>query len=197
MEKQDFLYDFLILLQRLVAKQVKFQRLGNVKRVCAVDVAYKGNTGIAVAVCDGDEKEVHKVTGKVSFPYIPGLLFIREAPIMLKALEGTHPELLLVDGHGIAHPRRSGIATVLGVLLEVPTIGIAKSRLVGDIVEENGVKYLVIQGERVGVKQGKYYFSPGNLVTLEDVVQFSRSGYPELLREADKLSKEYRRELEP
>ncbi len=81
------------------------------------------------------------------------------------------------------------------MLLEVPTVGVAKSKLVGEVVEENGLNYLVLNGKKVGVKSGKYYYSPGNLVTLEDVIELSRQGYPSVLREADRLSKKFREDL--
>ncbi|WP_287690484.1 endonuclease V [Metallosphaera javensis (ex Sakai et al. 2022)] len=181
----------------MIAKQVNLVKLEREPReMCGVDVAYKGEMGVAVVVCDGETQIIKKVKGRVSFPYIPGLLFMREAPLMVKALEDVKPDLLLVDGHGIAHPRRSGIATVLGVLLETPTVGVAKSRLVGEIVEEGGVNYVTLNGERVGVKVGKYYYSPGNLVSLDDVIQLSKMGYPKVLREADRLSKVYRNEMD-
>ncbi|BBL47476.1 endonuclease V [Metallosphaera sedula] len=194
--EQDYLVNFLYLVQNLIARQVNLVKLeGEPREICGVDVAYKGEVGVAVVVCDGENQLVKKATGRVGFPYIPGLLFMREAPLMIRALQDLKPDLLLVDGHGIAHPRRSGIATVLGVLLNIPTIGVAKSRLVGEVVEENGVNYIVLNGEKVGVKVGKYYYSPGNLVSLDDVIKLSRMGYPRVLREADRLSKVYRNDL--
>ncbi len=119
----------------MFASSIKEERLDlqEVNQVCAVDVAYEGKTGFAVASRGTlDEVMEHRVySGEVDFPYISGYLFMREAPIMMRALEGMECDLLLVDGHGTAHPRRSGIAVVLGVLLDIPTIGIAKSRLTG------------------------------------------------------------------
>ncbi|MBW9141123.1 MAG: endonuclease V [Candidatus Aramenus sp.] len=192
----DYVLNFLRLLQQLIAKNVVIEHFGleNARSICGVDVAYKGEEGIAVAVrFDGNSYQHNVVKGKVDFPYIPGYLFMREAPIMLKALEGLSCDLILVDGHGIAHPRKSGIATVIGVLLEAHTMGVAKSKLVGDVVEEGGVQYVVVNGEKVGVKAGKYYYSPGNKTDLQDALDLSMRGYPEVLRVADKLSKELKR----
>ncbi|MFP3232300.1 MAG: endonuclease V [Sulfolobaceae archaeon] len=192
---EDPLLNFLVKFQYLVARNVSITHLGveNVKRVCALDMAYKGNIGYAVVVYfDGNKYEHYVFTGEVNFPYIPTFLFMREAPLMMKALEKYQDQcqLTLVDGHGLAHPRRSGIATVIGVLLDIPTIGVAKSRLFGEEVREGEETYIVVNGEKVGVKRGKYYFSIGNKVDLIDVITLSRLGYPEALKLADKISKE-------
>lgn len=196
--ESDFLIPFLRMVQNLIAKEVIRSHLDleKVRTVCGGDVAYREEVGIAVVVCEGEKERVSTVKGRVGFPYIPGYLFMREAPILMKALEGLEFDLLLIDGHGLAHPRRSGIATVIGVLLNVPTIGVAKSRLSGEVVREGETEYLIVNGERVGVKVGKYYYSLGNLVDLDDVLELSRRGYPKVLREADRLSKRLARGLE-
>lgn len=118
---------------------------------------------------------------------------MREAPLMIKAVESFQCDLILVDGHGMAHPRKSGIASVIGVILDKPTIGVAKSKLYGDIVEEGSTNFIVVNGDKVGVKVGKYYYSIGNKVDIDDVVELSRNGYPKVLALADKLSKELKK----
>ncbi|AWR94181.1 endonuclease V [Acidianus brierleyi] len=194
---ESYLLDFLKLFQGLIAKNIKLEHLdiSKVKTLCAVDVAYKGEEGYAVSVkFDGKNYEHYLVKGKVDFPYIPGFLFMREAPIMIKALSKYSCDLVLVDGHGLAHPRKSGIATVIGVLLDIPTIGVAKSRLTGNIVTEGEINYVIVNNEKVGVKSGKYFYSPGNRTDLNDVIELSKKGYPEILKIADRLSKQLKKE---
>jgi deoxyribonuclease V len=91
---------------------------------------------------------------KVNFPYVPGLLSFREAPAILAAFAklNTMPDLVLVDGQGIAHPRRLGIASHLGILLDLPTIGVAKTRLCGYYtmpVDEKGFCSPLMQGDEI------------------------------------------------
>ncbi len=188
---------FLRKLQTFISSSVKEEKLdlNQVRDVCAVDVAYEGSNGYAVAsrgTLNGVE-EYRTYMGEVNFPYISGYLFMREAPIMMKALEGLKCDLLLVDGHGTAHPRRSGIAVVMGVLLDVPTVGVAKSRLTGEISREGDVEFIVINGRREGVKKGRYYYSIGNRVNLDNCVEISMMGYPRILTQTDKLTKEYKK----
>lgn len=130
--------------------------------VGGVDVAYPRGTGIAraaVVVCDYPScRVVDKAVAQVEipFPYRPGLLALREVPPILTALQKLNPlpDLLMVDGHGYAHPRRFGLACHLGVLLNLPTIGCAKSPLVGEYAmpeqTAGSSMPLVHNGEQVG-----------------------------------------------
>jgi deoxyribonuclease V len=118
-----------------------------------------------------------------SFPYVPGLLSFREGPAALKVLQSLKPppDLVMFDGQGVAHPRRMGIATHLGVLLDIPTIGCAKSRLAGEYVDPGMAKGersdLTDQGERIGVvlrtrdNVRPVFVSPGHKVGFEAAAQ--------------------------
>ncbi|MFZ5450776.1 MAG: endonuclease V [Thermodesulfobacteriota bacterium] len=147
--------------------------------------------------------------GVCPFPYRTGLLSFREAPILAEAYERLkqRPDVILVDGQGIAHPRGLGLATHLGLALEIPTIGVAKSRLVGKGEEPSpdagSANPLIYQGKEVGLilrtKKGRkpFYLSPGHRITLAEsreivmgCVQRYRS--PEPLRQADRLSRRLR-----
>ena len=125
----------------------------------------------------------------IPFPYIPGLLSFREIPMLMKAWDKlkTKPDVLVVDGIGIAHPRRLGIASHLGLVLGIPTIGCAKSVLIGtyaDPANEIGATSPLIDpktGETIGAalrtkrNVKPVFISPGHLITLEDAVAIMKS----------------------
>lgn len=142
----------------------------------------------------------------VCFPYVPGLLSFRELPAVLKALESLPhlPDLILCDGQGIAHPRRLGIASHLGVILDHPTIGVGKSRLIGhhDPVPDRRGAWVPLRdrGETIGAvlrtRPGvkPIYVSPGHRVSLVSAVGWvmactTRFRLPETTRWADRLSR--------
>lgn len=146
------------------------------------------------------------LAGPCPFPYIPGLLSFREAPILVEVWKRLrhHPEVLLMDGQGLAHPRGLGIASHLGLLLDTPTIGVAKSRLVGEGEEperqRGAFSPLSWQGEVVGLilltrtAVKPLYVSPGHRVSLEDSREITLASVrayrlPEPLRRADRLSR--------
>ena len=112
-------------------------RLDRVKIVAGADVSYKGNIACACAcVLDFNslriiEKKISQ--GRVTFPYLPGYLSFREAPIILKVISKleSKPDCFIFDGNGILHPHNLGLATFLGIILKVPTIGCAKNLLLG------------------------------------------------------------------
>lgn len=190
---------------------------GQPRRLAGVDVAYeKGERRLygAAVVLSWPTLEIVEaagVSGPVPFPYIPGLLSFREAPILQAAVQklAQPPEVILVDGQGIAHPRRLGLASHLGLLLGIPTIGCAKSRLwgeMGELGEEKGSSCpLTAGGVVVGwvlrSRRGcrPLFISPGHLVTLEEsleVVRMCLGPYrlPLPLRAAHILSNRLRRQ---
>lgn len=183
-----------------------------VHRIGGVDVAYpragRRARGAAVVLDAATLDLAESATAdlEVRFPYVPGLLAFREAPAALAALErlSSPPDLLLVDGHGLAHPRRFGLACFLGVHLELPTIGVGKSLLVGEhapLPEERGAyREIMHRGEVVGAavrtRAGvrPVYVSVGHLLTLETAIDWvlrctPRYRLPEPLRRADALSR--------
>ncbi|MEV4420863.1 endonuclease V, partial [Patulibacter sp. NPDC049589] len=128
--------------------------------VAGLDVAYDGDRlAAAVVVLDAVDLSVRDtavVNGRPAFPYVPGLFAFREVPALLAALEklAVRPEVLICDGHGLAHPRRFGLAAHLGVLTGLPSFGVGKTRLVGEyepVGEERGARSpLIDSGETVG-----------------------------------------------
>ena len=129
--------------------------------VTGADISFSRDgaaTASAVTLSFPDLELVESVVieGRASFPYVPGLLTFREAPLLLSAFEQLKitPDVVLVDGQGIAHPRRFGVASHLGVLLDIPTVGCAKSRLCGEHedlpLEEPGHTLLKDGGEIIG-----------------------------------------------
>ncbi|MCK4352658.1 endonuclease V [candidate division WOR-3 bacterium] len=188
--------------QKLILEPVTY----NFKSICGTDVAFTtNNSGIAYAVCclfsfpELKLIEESRATMPINYPYIPGLFAFREGPILLKVIKKLHvePDIILFDGHGIAHPRGFGLASHLGYLLSKPTIGCAKTRLVGEYKEpgaKQGSSSLLtlnkkIIGAAVRTKDGikPVFISPGNLIDLETSIKIILSvsqGYriPEPLR---------------
>lgn len=149
--------------QRAWAREVEAEdRLGEVARVAGVDVAYeKGGDRVFAAVVVLDARTLAPVeqathVARAAFPYVPGLFSFRELPPLVECFRALRqvPDLVVCDGQGRAHPRRFGLACHLGVLFDVPSIGCAKTRLVGEHAEPASVRgseaALVDEGERVG-----------------------------------------------
>lgn len=180
--------------------------------VAFVDRPYRGRPSLAraaVVVLSYPELEIveqHVIEAPTEFPYVPGLLSFREIPVLTQAfelLEAT-PDLLLVDGQGRAHPRRFGLACHLGLLLDLPTIGVAKSRLIGEHAEpgpKRGASTpLTRNGELIGTvlrtrdNVKPLYVSIGHRISLQSASDWilrlcTRYRLPEPIRLADRLSK--------
>ncbi|MBN2005318.1 MAG: deoxyribonuclease V [Anaerolineae bacterium] len=199
-----------IRLQVQLAAQVQRDvPLGSLSTVAGIDASYQdGLARAAVAVLSfPDLTIVESVIAErpVSYPYVPGLLSFREAPAVLDAFEHltVTPDLLVFDGHGIAHPRRLGIASHVGLLVDIPAIGCAKRRLCGKYVEpdraQGNFAYLrdgdeiigAVLRTRTGVKP--VFISVGHRVNLPEAIQCMLActrGYrlPEPTRQADKIA---------
>ena len=151
---------------------------------------------------DFENLEESYASGKAALPYVPGYLSFREAPVLLEAFSGLKktPDVVLMDGQGIAHPRSFGLASHVGLFLDLPTIGCAKSRLVGEheeVGEEVGDRApLYFEGRKVGAvlrtknRVKPVYISPGHRIGFSravDIALRSARGYriPEPTRIAD------------
>jgi deoxyribonuclease V len=202
-----------IALQMELRQRVSLQdEFGDVQLVAGVDVGFEDQGATArAAVVVLKLPELTVVESAIArhpttFPYIPGLLSFREIPVLLNALAQlqTVPDLLMCDGNGYIHPRRLGIASHLGILLDHPTIGVAKSYFLGehDPVSETAGAWQPIthQGETIGaiVRNRTHvrpiYISSGHRVSLKTATQFVRQcttkyRLPEPTRLADRLSK--------
>ena len=174
----------------LAARVSKVSEVTSPRFIAGVDIsaskAQEMATGAVVILSYPELRlvETKIVNGKLNFPYIPGLLSFRESPLVLAACEklAITPDLILVDGQGVAHPRRMGLASHLGLFLNTPTIGCAKSRLCGShrVPDVNPGSYaeLVDNGEIIGAvlrtKLGvsPVYVSIGHKVDLQTAIHW-------------------------
>ncbi len=199
-------------LQRRLAALVRRENaFGPVRHVAGVDVGFEDRntvTRAAVVVLDFPALTVVEqavARRPTTFPYIPGLLSFRELPAVLDAFEGltVPPDLILCDGQGLAHPRRFGIACHLGIWLDRPTIGVAKSRLIGtheEVPPAKGAQQpLMDRGECIGAvvrtRAGvqPLYISIGHRIDLPTAVDYvlrciTRYRLPETTRAAHRLA---------
>lgn len=186
--------------------------LAGVKLVAALDIAFadQGRTTVAAAVLVRlpalETVAEVRIEQPTRFPYVPGLLSFRELPAGLVAIERLpeRPHAVLCDGQGYAHPRRFGIACHVGLALDLPTVGCAKSRLIGTHDEPGPARgdaaALIDRGETIGAvlrtRTGTrpLYVSIGHRVRLDTALELTlrctgRYRLPEPLRRADRLSK--------
>lgn len=192
-------------------KVITQDQLGEVHHVGGVDVGFeKDNTVVRAAAVVLNFPGLELVDSAlarapVTFPYVPGLLSFRELPAVLEALKllTITPGLILCDGQGIAHPRRIGIASHLGVLTDIPTIGVAKSLLVGtheQLPSERGAwQPLRDRGEIIGAalrtraNVAPVYVSPGHRVSIPTAIHYvlacmTKYRLPETTRHAHRLA---------
>ena len=184
--------------------------IGDVATVAGVDVHCQPGlaTAAVVVIRLSDRATVDQATAvkKIRFPYLPGLLTFREGPAILAALDHltAAPDLLIFDGQGIAHPRRCGLASHLGLLLDIPSIGCAKTRLSGwyeePLTEKGSYSYLKDGGEIIGAvvrtrpKVKPLFVSIGHRINLRDSINIvlkscTKYRLPETTRRADKLAR--------
>ena len=200
-----------IKIQKELCSHVILKKLPEpVKYVAGTDVAFSKKTNAAwacvVVLSFPELKKTDEacIKGRTNFPYVPGLLSFREIPFILEALKKLRiePDLIFCDGQGIAHPRGLGLASHLGILIEKPTIGCAKTRLVGEFTEvdqnRGDYRYLFYKGKRVGAvvrtRSGvkPLFISPGYAVSMGDAVRLilkcgGRYRIPEPTRQAHLL----------
>lgn len=186
-----------IRLQKEISKQViTSDDFSSINRICGVDVAYDADIAYCSAVVMEGGSVVESAESKidVKHPYIPGLLMLREAEPVLYTLAMLKDgyDLLLVDGHGRLHLRRCGLACYLGVTLDKPTIGVAKSRLCGTVRPDDG--FIEMSGEVLGYSISKnMYISVGHRISLWTAVLMVKEHGVEPLRLADINSKAQKR----
>ncbi|HLI30151.1 MAG TPA: deoxyribonuclease V [Terriglobia bacterium] len=202
--------------KKLSDRVVEADRFQAIRTVAGADLAFDPTTGMAFAGVVAyrfpglQEVERQFARRRLRFPYVPGLLSFRETPILVRAFARLRiePDLLLIDGHGRAHPRRFGIACHIGVLFDKPTIGCAKSVLIGEHAEPGwrlgSAAPLLSGGERIGValrtrdRVKPIYVTVGHRVSLDtavDLVKQCVDGFriPKPTREADRYVRTLRR----
>lgn len=156
-----------------------------VSRICAVDAAYRGEYVVAVASVFDSGRLVERsaYAGRCSLPYVSGLFYLREGPFVVEAVRRlkVSPQLLCFDAHGGAHPRSAGLATVCGMVLGIPSVGIAKSLLVGRVVAAKGELGMIVHNGR----------TVGLVVSLGDTTRYWSAGYSVSLGRLESLARKY------
>jgi len=191
---------FFASLQTLLRSRVK-PVPRRVLRICAVDASYSSDrvTAVATEAVDGEIVERSVYSGHFNFPYAAGLLYLHEGPFVSAAVRRlkVRPQLVCFDAHGAAHPRSAGLATICGMVLGIPSIGIAKSMLVGSVDAGDGaVRRITYNGRVVGFAAGngsKRYWSPGYSVSVKCLETLMREQGPtclKLMLESHRLAKE-------
>ncbi|HJU58264.1 MAG TPA: endonuclease V [Nitrososphaeraceae archaeon] len=206
MSKKSFTY-FVNLQKEIAKKIIDYDCLNNeINNICGIDVAYKNNIAFCSALIVNKRtlEIIESINHKsiVNYPYIPGLLILRESESILSVLKliKNSYDVLLIDAHGVLHPRKCGLACYIGVIIDKPTIGVAKKLLCGHIMKDNYIEY---NGEILGYRIKKtnkkdIYVSIGHkigLATATNIVMDlikDNERLPEPLRLADINSKQYK-----
>lgn len=208
-------------IQNKLKNNIRIQPLKKeIHTICGVDTAFDNKKKLcftALVLVSYPEIEILEemyVVGRIQLPYIPGFLSFREGPSIVKALHRltVQPDILMFDGQGIAHPRSMGIATHIGILFNIPSIGCAKSKLSGTYdqmgKQKGNFSYLFSKGnKKIGVvlrtrdNVKPVFVSPGHLIDVNDSKKYvlcSAVKYklPEPTRLADKLSKKAKKILQ-
>jgi len=205
------------MIQEILRRKVRITSLKkSPEYIAGVDAAFLHDRVIGIACLfkypDIISIEEANAMTKNLLPYVPGFLSFREGPAIIKALNKLKikPDVILFDGQGVAHPRGLGIASHIGVLLDIPTIGCAKSRLIGEYKEPRLNKgewsYLRHNRKNIGAvlrtkdNVNPLFISPGNKIDLKNSIKIVlactlRYRIPEPLRRADFISKKIKREL--
>ena len=172
------IYTKIIELQNEFSKKVithDYLNNNNISNVCGIDVSYKDlNAFCSAVIVDKNTLEIIEILNEKktsSYPYIPGLFMLREGELLLKIVRLLKNlfDVLLIDGHGILHPRQCGLASYVGIMIDKPTIGVAKNLLCGSILESNYVEYnKTILGYTIKKNNKKnIYVSVGHKISLE------------------------------
>ena len=200
-------YTKIIELQNEFSKKVithDYLNNNNIRNVCGIDVSYKDlNAFCSAVIVNKNTLEIIEIVNEksiISYPYIPGLFMLREGEPLLKIVRLLKNlfDVLLIDGHGILHPRKCGLASYVGLMIDKPTIGVAKNLLCGSILENNYIEFnKTILGYRLKNNRKDIYISVGHKISLEtsiDIVKklTKKSEFiPEPLRIADIYSKKH------
>ena len=200
-------YTNIIELQNEFSKKVithDYLNNNNISNVCGIDVSYKDlNAFCSAVIVNKNTLEIIEIVNEkstISYPYIPGLFMLREGEPLLKIVRLLKNlfDVLLIDGHGILHPRKCGLASYVGLMIDKPTIGVAKNLLCGSILENNYIEFnKTILGYRLKNNRKDIYISVGHKISLEtsiDIVKkltIKSEFVPEPLRIADIYSKKH------
>jgi deoxyribonuclease V len=199
--------------EELASKVSLEDGIKEVRSVGGVDVAYKDDKAFAACVVMDSEGtsviEERKLSGKVSFPYVSTYLSYRELPMVKKVYANLKekPDVLMVDGNGILHPRRIGIASHAGIEMNIPTIGVAKRLLLGrlgkvpekigdfgSVLHDGAVLGMALKSSK---SENYVYISPGHMVSMRTSLELSRKlcfhRVPEPIRRAHRMASELKR----